>query len=110
MARPTRAKDAVVEEICRRVAAGESLRSICRDDHLPAISTVTMWIVDGTQPEFVDRYFKAREAAGYVHADRIQEIAAGLDTEHDGRSVTHIFCDRLCCSASSLIFLFKFIV
>ena len=81
MGRPTRAKPEIVDEICRRIAAGESLRSICRDDHLPAVSTVTLWIVDGTQPEFVDKYFKAREAAGYVHADRIQEIATNLEHE-----------------------------
>jgi hypothetical protein len=81
MGRPTRAKPEIVDEICRRIAAGESLRSICRDDHTPAISTVTMWIVDGTQPEFVDKYTKAREAAGYLHADRVQDIVNGLEQE-----------------------------
>jgi len=81
MGRPTRAKAEVIDEICFRIAAGESLRSVCRDDHLPAISTVTMWIVDGTQPEFTEKYRMAREAAGYVHADRIGDIGAGIESE-----------------------------
>jgi hypothetical protein len=80
MGRPSRAKPEVVDEICRRIASGESLRSVCADDHLPAISTVTLWIVDGTQPHFSEAYFKAREAAGYVHADRVQET--GQELQH----------------------------
>ena len=102
MGRPTRAKPEVVDEICRRIAAGESLRSICRDDYLPAISTVTMWIVDGTQPEFVDKYWKAREAAGYVHADKIQDIASGLESETIQPQVAKVALDAYKWSAERM--------
>jgi hypothetical protein len=33
-------------EICLRIAKGESLRSICEDDGMPALSTVCAWLVD----------------------------------------------------------------
>ena len=93
MVSKTRANDAVVGEICRRIASGESLRSVCRDDHLPALSTVSMWIVDGTQPHFSEAYFRAREAAGYVHADRIQEIGENLQQETISPAVAKVALD-----------------
>jgi hypothetical protein len=79
--RPTIAKPELVDEICRRIAAGESLRSICRDDHTPALSTVCLWIVDGKHADFSERYAQARQAAGYAHGDRIQEIAQAVESE-----------------------------
>ena len=93
MGRPSRAKPEIVDEICRRIASGESLRSVCAGDHLPAISTVTMWIVDGTQPHFSDAYFRAREAAGYIHADRIQEIGQDLQQETISPQVAKVALD-----------------
>jgi len=102
MGRPTRAKPEMVDEICRRIAEGESLRSICRDEHTPAISTVTMWIVDGTQPDFVERYRQAREAAGYAHADRIQEIADGVGSERIQPQAAKVMLDAYKWSAERM--------
>lgn len=93
MGRPSKAKEAITDEICRRIASGESLRSICRDDHLPALSTVTMWIADGSHAEFSAQYFKAREAAGYAHADRIQEIAESVQSEQLNPQVAKVALD-----------------
>ena len=38
--RPSRFSDEISEEICRRLAGGESLRSICRSEAMPHLATV----------------------------------------------------------------------
>ncbi len=76
--RPTKYNEKVCNEICTRLAGGESLRSICRDDKMPAISSVLLWVVDGKHSEFSEQYTQAREAQGYSDADRIREIAAAV--------------------------------
>lgn len=75
MARPSKYTKALASRICARLAGGESLRSICRDAKMPALSTVLLWVVDGDHAEFSEQYMRAREAAGYAHADRIADIA-----------------------------------
>lgn len=66
--RPTAHTPEMRDEICARLADGQSLRSICRDDHMPALSTVLLWVVHDREG-FSDHYHRAREAAGYAHAD-----------------------------------------
>ena len=46
------------DEICRRLAVGESLRSICRDDAMPGRQTVADWLA--RDHKFFDRYTNAR--------------------------------------------------
>lgn len=41
---PMERKQAAMEEICRRIAKGESLRHVCSEDHLPPKKTVLAWI------------------------------------------------------------------
>jgi hypothetical protein len=71
--RPSIYSDDLAQEICRRLADGESLRSICRDDDMPAKSTVLLWVVTPGHL-FSDQYARAREAAGYSHADEMVDL------------------------------------
>lgn len=81
--RPTAMTEEVVETISRRLADGESLRAICRDKNMPAISTVMLAVVDD-RDGFRNIYMRAREAAGFSHADRIVEVVQSLqDKEID---------------------------
>ena len=66
--RPTSYSDKLAGSICVRLAGGESLRSICSDDGMPHISTVLLWVVNDREG-FSEQYHRAREAAGYSHAD-----------------------------------------
>lgn len=75
MARPTIYNNELCERIIVRMAGGDSLRSICRDDSFPAMSTVLLWVVDGKHLEFSEQYTRAREAQGYFYADNILETA-----------------------------------
>ncbi len=41
--RPTRYTPKVAADICTRLAEGESLRAICKDDAMPGLRTVMGW-------------------------------------------------------------------
>jgi len=72
--RPTKLTPEVRDEICYRLAGGESLVSICEDEHLPTRATVLNWVV-GDRDGFYTDYLRARDAAGFAHADQSVEYA-----------------------------------
>jgi len=72
--RPTIYSEEVAAEVCNRLAAGESLRQICRDEHLPAEATIRLWAI-GDRDGFSARYTQARELGFLSMADEIIEIA-----------------------------------
>jgi hypothetical protein len=41
--RPLEHKPATEDIICERIADGQSVREICRDDNMPAMSTISKW-------------------------------------------------------------------
>jgi hypothetical protein len=77
--RPTLYTEALAEEICRRIADGETLKQVCRDEHIPADSTVRLWVLDD-RDGFSARYARARDLHLEGMADEITEIA------EDGRN------------------------
>lgn len=64
----------IAEAVCRRLSAGESLRSICRDDAFPPESTVRGWAHDNREG-FAAQYAHARELQAHAIADELLEIA-----------------------------------
>lgn len=70
--RPSSFTQAIADEICRRIAEDESLRSICLDDHLPDRVTVYRWRRENE--EFRDQYTRAREDQGHTAADNIGDV------------------------------------
>lgn len=72
--RPTVYKEETANEILERLAEGESLRSICNDDHLPACSSVIGWVMDD-RGGFKERYARARKIQGDVLFDRLIELS-----------------------------------
>ncbi len=73
--RPSRYTDQVVAKICKRLAEGESLRKVCMDTSMPAISTVMGWLSDGKHSEFLEQYACARELQADTLFDEALEIA-----------------------------------
>jgi hypothetical protein len=64
----------IAEAICERLAAGESLKSICRDDAMPAESTVRNWAQQDVKG-FYEMYTRARNVGLDAIADEILDIA-----------------------------------
>lgn len=71
--RPSTYSAEMVATICRRITEGESLRAICRDDDMPAISAVCVWLTQ--HAEFAEQYARAREAQADHLAEEILEIS-----------------------------------
>ena len=63
---------ALCAEICERIANGEPLRQICRDEHMPNWSTVYNWI--NADPEFAQHIARARELGYDAIAEETVEI------------------------------------
>ncbi|NTB01082.1 terminase small subunit protein [Agrobacterium tumefaciens] len=61
--------------ICERIADGESLRSICERDDMPAKSTVFDWLADDRYEAFRTKYARAREAQADALVDEMIDIA-----------------------------------
>lgn len=64
--------------ICEELVEGHSLRSICKRDDFPAISSVFKWLT--LFPAFAEQYARAREEQAETLADEIVAIADEADT------------------------------
>lgn len=73
MGRPSKYTNKVADEICERLANGESLRAICESAHMPSLSMVFRWLAQNV--EFREQYARAREAQADAIADEILTLA-----------------------------------
>ena len=69
----------LADEICQRLAEGEPLRAICRDEHMPSWRAVYDWIAK--DKDFASRIAHAREAGFDAIAEQCLDIAD--DERHD---------------------------
>ncbi len=72
--RPSLYTQEIADEICTRLATGESLRSICQSEHLPSDWTVRQWAIED-RDGFSSRYTQARDIGLDVMADECIQIA-----------------------------------
>jgi hypothetical protein len=78
----TKYNTAAAEEILERLAAGESLKAICRtSETLPSESTVREWALRNQGGDFAERFQRAREIGAWRMADEILEIADEAATD-----------------------------
>ena len=73
LGRPSEYDQAKAAEICSRLALGESLNRICKDDHMPDMSTVYRWMF--ANEDFRNNYARAREDQAETHADELIDLA-----------------------------------
>lgn len=88
MARPSDYTPELAALICSRMAEGESVRAICRDDLMPAASSVFLWL--SKHKEFSELYARAAESRAHALAEEALEIAddGRNDTYDDGEGNT----------------------
>lgn len=88
MARPSEFAQETADAICELIADGQSLRSICKREDMPAQSTVFKWLSE--QPAFSEQYARAREAQADTLFDEVLAIADQYDSAADKTDVDHI--------------------
>lgn len=71
--RPAIFTQVLADQICERIADGDSLRTICDGTDFPNRSTVFKWL--SLYPEFSDQYARAREAQADAIFDDMLSIA-----------------------------------
>ena len=71
--RPSKYSEELADTICARVANGEGLVKICKEDVMPARSSVMLWLFKNK--EFSDKYALAREQQADFYFEEILEIA-----------------------------------
>ena len=65
-------RTAILEDVYKRMAEGESLSAICRDPDMPARSTVNLWLIEEGQS---DKYARAKEVRADLYFEQVVEIA-----------------------------------
>jgi hypothetical protein len=88
--RPTLYTKQIAEELCTRLASGESLLQICKGEHMPSEACVRAWVIDDIH-QFGRAYARARDLGLDTIADQVLEIADRTElgkittTDKDGK-------------------------
>ena len=79
MGRPEIYTEELGKTICAKLSAGESLRSICREDAMPNADTVYNWLLDNDKSLFSEQYARARASQAELMFEELLEIADDAD-------------------------------
>ena len=90
--RPSTYTQEIADKICHRLAQGESLRAICRDDDMPNASTVCCDWVE-RYPDFALQYARAREAQADTIFDEIDEVVRTRSSDSVEAQDKRLFVD-----------------
>jgi hypothetical protein len=71
--RPTKYTQELADEICEHLAIGESIRTVCLPEHMPAVSTFFKWLRE--HEEFSKQYARAKQESADAMAEDILDIA-----------------------------------
>lgn len=65
----------LAQELCERVAQGDTITSICNDEAMPHAMTFLGWVSDN--PDLRKRYEQAKEISFDIIADSARQVARG---------------------------------
>lgn len=71
--RPTDYTQEITDRICELLADGQSMRTVCKQEDMPAMSTVFKWLRE--HEEFSEQYAIAKEESADAMAEDLLEIA-----------------------------------
>jgi|GEM_PF-2955632 len=66
--------DAQMFEFIRRTADGESMRSICDDNHMPSTTTICTWL-SKADDGVLEQYARAMDLRGQRFGERVAELS-----------------------------------
>lgn len=73
--RPSIYSQELANVICGKIAKGMSLRAVCREEEMPALSVVEKWVAEKKHDGFAEQYAEARASQAQHLFDELLEIA-----------------------------------
>lgn len=73
LGRPSTFTQELADEICEQLAMGLSMRTVCKAEHMPAMSTVFKWLREND--DFSEQYARAKEEAADAMAEDLLDIS-----------------------------------
>lgn len=73
--RPAVYTDELAVKICTKIADGQSLRNICKDEKMPTRRTIYLWLLDERKKIFLHQYNIANDIRAENMFDSLIEIA-----------------------------------
>lgn len=73
MARPSTYSKELADRICEELALGKSMRTVCAQEDMPAMSSVFKWLREHS--EFSEQYEKAKQESADAMAEELLYIA-----------------------------------
>jgi len=89
MGRPPKFNAEIAERICDRIAEGDTLRRICKDQEFPTRRTVQRWL--RSEPDFAYQYALARACA---LDDECDEILEAIKDESKDLARCNAICEQ----------------
>lgn len=90
--KPDSYSDERAQEILARISIGESIRHICRDEHMPSNAQLRHWIISNVEG-FRERYVRAIEGRCMFLVEECLEIADDTSgdflVDENGRPITN---------------------
>jgi hypothetical protein len=90
--RPSLYTQELADKICAELALGKSMRTVCRPDEMPDMSTVFRWL--RTNNEFCKQYARAKEESTDAMAEEVLDIADDSSNDwmlvHKGKESFHM--------------------
>lgn len=75
LGRPSKYTKKLGDLICKRIAFGESVRNICKDEGMPDAGSVYNWLLDSKRVNFFKQYARAKDTQAELMFDELLEIA-----------------------------------
>jgi hypothetical protein len=92
--RPSIFTQELADTICAKLARGESMRTVCKDDALPSMEAIFCWL--RTKPEFLQQYTRAKQEAADSFIEEMHDISdASAEIVGDGHDAARINAARL---------------
>lgn len=78
--RPSKYTNKLADKICKMIAQGKSVRSICAKKDMISMQTFFRWLRENDK--FREQYARAREERSYMYAEDIIEIADNATNDY----------------------------
>lgn len=70
--RPTTYTPEIASKICAGLAEGKSLRTVCLDEGMPALSTIFLWMRE--HPEFSEQYVTSKSESADARLEQLDDL------------------------------------